>query len=138
MTDLRFFDRAGPYSLDELARLSGARLMDGADGRQHVTDVAPLETAGPDDVTFLDNRKYLDEFTRSRAGAAFVDEWAAERAPPGMALLVAANPYKAFAQAAQAFYPAALVAAQRAASAAIHPEATVPADCDIGQHVVIE
>jgi len=42
MTDLRFFDRAGPYSLDELAELSGARLGGGADGGQLMTDLAPL------------------------------------------------------------------------------------------------
>ena len=57
MTDLRFFDRAGPFSLDELAGLSEARLRSGADGQRLFRDVAPLETAGPEDVTFLDNRK---------------------------------------------------------------------------------
>jgi UDP-3-O-[3-hydroxymyristoyl] glucosamine N-acyltransferase len=138
MADPRFFDRAGPFSLDALAALSGARLRDPGDGERRFLDVAPLETAGPDDVTFLDNRKYLDEFTRSRAGAAFVDERLADRAPAGMALLLAGDPYKAFARAAQAFYPAAPGRPRRAASAVIHPEATVPADCDIGEHVVIE
>src|SRR5205807_3384979 len=64
MADPRFFTRAGPYSLGALATLSGATLRDGADGERRFIDVAPLETAGPDDVTFLDNRKYLDEFTR--------------------------------------------------------------------------
>jgi len=81
MTDHRFFDRAGPYSLDELAALSGARVWGGADGKQVFSDVAPLETAGPDEVTFLDNRKYVEAFVRSRAGAAFIDERFAERAP---------------------------------------------------------
>jgi UDP-3-O-[3-hydroxymyristoyl] glucosamine N-acyltransferase len=138
MTDHRFFDRAGPYSLGELAGLTGARLWGEADGQRVFSDVAPLETAGSDDVTFLDNRKYVDAFIRSRAGAAFIDEKFAERAPAGMALLVTAEPYKAFARVAQAFYPAPPVIARRAPSASIDPSATVPEDCEIGAHVVIE
>jgi len=138
MADSRFFDRAGPHTLAALAELSGARLLDPADRARLIGDVAPLETAGPDDVTFLDNRKYTDAFTRSRAGAAFVDERAAGKAPPGMALLIARDPYKAFARAAQAFYPEKAAAPGRAATAVIDPTATVPADCEIGAHVVIE
>ena len=60
MADPRFFDRAGPFSLDALAALSGSRLENPANGGLLVTDVAPLETAGPDELTFLDNRKYLE------------------------------------------------------------------------------
>ena len=138
MADPRFFDRAGPYSLDALAALSGARLCDPGDGERLFHDVAPLETAGPDDVTFLDNRKYTDALTRSRAGAAFIDERLIDRAPAGMALLIADDPYKAYARAAQAFYPAPPAVPRRAASAVIDPAATVPPDCEIGEHVVIE
>jgi UDP-3-O-[3-hydroxymyristoyl] glucosamine N-acyltransferase len=138
MADPRFFDRAGPYTLDALASLTGTRLHDPAAGGRLMTDVAPLETAGPDDVAFLDNRKYAGAFAASRAGASFVDERMADKAPAGMALLLAGDPYKAFARAAQAFYPAKPVLPQRAASAVIHPTAMVPQDCDIGPNVVIE
>ena len=71
MPDPRFFDRAGPFSLEALAGLSGARLHDRAYAGKLIRDVAPLESAGPEDVTFLDNRKYAEAFSRSRAGAAF-------------------------------------------------------------------
>jgi UDP-3-O-[3-hydroxymyristoyl] glucosamine N-acyltransferase len=138
MADPRFFERAGPYTLDALASLSGARLHDPATGDRLVIDVAPLETAGPDDLAFLDNRKYAEAFAASRAGAAFVDERMAGKAPPGMALLIAREPYKAFARAAQAFYPAKPVTPQRAGSAVIDATAVVPDDCDIGANVVIE
>jgi len=138
MADPRFFHRTGPFSLEALAAMSGARLRDRRDGERLVTDVAPLETAGPDDVTFLDNRKYVDAFVGSRAGAAFVEERMIEKAPAGMALLVAAQPYKAFALAAQAFYPPAPVNPRRALSAVIDPTAEIPVDCDIGEYVVIE
>jgi len=92
MADSRFFQRAGPHSLDALAALSGAQLAGGVAGDRLVEDVAPLETAGPGDVTFLDNRRYTDAFLKSRAGAAFVTELMAARAPAGMALLVSREP----------------------------------------------
>jgi UDP-3-O-[3-hydroxymyristoyl] glucosamine N-acyltransferase len=138
MADPRFFERAGPYTLDALASLTGARLHEAAAGDRLIVDVAPLETAGPDDLAFLDNRKYADAFAASRAGAAFVEERMAGKAPPGMALLIARDPYKAFARAAQAFYPVKPVTPQQAATAVIHPTAIVAEDCDIGAHVVIE
>jgi UDP-3-O-[3-hydroxymyristoyl] glucosamine N-acyltransferase len=137
MADPRFFVRAGPFALDELATSSGARLLRPKDGARLIYDVAPLETAGPEEVSFLDNRKYLDAFLGSRAGAAFVDAQAAARAPPGMAPLVSDEPYKAYARAAQLLYPAPPVRPGRAASALISASAIVPEDCEIGPNVVI-
>jgi UDP-3-O-[3-hydroxymyristoyl] glucosamine N-acyltransferase len=89
-------------------------------------------------LTFLDNRKYLGEFEQSRAGAAFVVKDLAGRAPSGMAVLVAGQPYKAYALAAQAFYPEPGLEPGVAATARIDPSAAVPVDCEIGEHVVIE
>jgi UDP-3-O-[3-hydroxymyristoyl] glucosamine N-acyltransferase len=55
-----------------------------------------------------------------------------------MALLISTEPYKAYALAAQAFYPPAATIARRAPSALIDPTALVTEDCDIGPNVVIE
>lgn len=138
MPDPRFFTRVGPFSLDALAAIGQAQLgNEDSGGRRFIHDVAPLETAGPDDVTFLDNRKYLEAFARSRAGAAFVAPEAAAHAPDGMALLISPEPYKAFARVAQAFYPEPPPNPGRAASAAIDETAFVPDDCEIGAHVVV-
>ena len=137
MTDARFFDRAGPFTLETLAAIGGAKLAAAEHASRLIRDVAPLETAGPDELTFLDNRKYLAAFAASRAGAAVVAEAAAAHAPPGMALLLSPEPYKAFARAAQAFYPEPAGTPGRHPSAIIDPSATVPDDCEIGPHVVI-
>lgn len=138
MADGRFFHRAGPFTVEALAALTGAVLADPLQGDRVIEDVAPLETAGPADVTFLANRKYTDAFLNSRAGAGFVDETTAKRAPAGLAVLVSREPYKAFACAARAFYPQQPVTPYRATSAIIAPSATVPQDCSIGANVVIE
>src|SRR5205809_862148 len=83
MADPRFFARSGPFSLEALAGLTGATLRDPKTGGLLLTDVAPLESAGPEDLTFLDNRKYLDAFARSRAGAGQIGR------KPGIAVGVA-------------------------------------------------
>jgi UDP-3-O-[3-hydroxymyristoyl] glucosamine N-acyltransferase len=137
MADPRFFDRAGPFALDALAAVSGARLRRAADGTRLVRDVAPLETAGPEEVSFLENRKYLETYLCSRAGAAFVDERTAARAPAGLVPLVCDEPYKAYARAAQLFYPVPPVRPGRAPSALISATAVVPGDCEIGPNVVV-
>jgi UDP-3-O-[3-hydroxymyristoyl] glucosamine N-acyltransferase len=138
MADPRFFQRTGPNSLDALAALTGARLANPADGSRLIEDVAPLETAGPAEVTFLDNRKYTDAFMKSQGGAAFVSEAMAGRGPVGMALLITREPYKAFARVVQVFYPEAPVVPYRAPSAIIDPTAAVPENCAIGANVIIE
>ena len=77
----------------------------GANSNATLTDVAPLDKAGASDISFLDNKKYVEAFTVSRAGACLVHPSLAARAPVGMALLLADDPYRAYAMVAQAFYP---------------------------------
>jgi UDP-3-O-[3-hydroxymyristoyl] glucosamine N-acyltransferase len=137
MTDPRFFDRAGPFALKTLAEASGACLLQPELGTRLIRDVAPLETAGPEEVSFFENRKYAAAFYRSRAGAAFVDEQAAAQAPATMVPLVSGEPYKAYARAAQLFYPVPPLLAGRAPSAVVSATALIPDDCEIGPNVVI-
>ena len=105
MADPRFFSLAGPFTLSRLAELSGAELGHGDDGGRQFVDVAPLDTAGPNDVSFVDNRKYAATFASSKAGACVIHSDLAGRAPGGMALLLAKDPYRTFACIAQAFHP---------------------------------
>ena len=76
MPDPRFFANAGPLSLGELARCVEARIEVAGGGApdpdRAVADVAPLDRAGPDDLSFLDNARYRDVFSRSRAGVCLV------------------------------------------------------------------
>ncbi|MBN9525941.1 MAG: UDP-3-O-(3-hydroxymyristoyl)glucosamine N-acyltransferase [Alphaproteobacteria bacterium] len=138
MADPRFFDRRGPLTVAELAALTGAAIGDGGDPGRRLGDVAPLDLAGPDDLSFIDNPKYLPAFAATRAGACFVAPKNADRAPAGTALLISRQPYKAYALAAQAFYPL------PDAPAGVHPTAVVAPTARIGDgvslapHVVVE
>lgn len=105
MADPRFFETAGPFALGELARIGEAELAPGADPEAQITDVATLAEATADQISFLDNRKYVSAFKASLAGACVVAPRDVDRAPPGMALVVSGAPYRSFALIAQAFYP---------------------------------
>jgi UDP-3-O-[3-hydroxymyristoyl] glucosamine N-acyltransferase len=143
MADPRFYKLAGPFTLKEMSVLTGAILSADADPKISFKDVAPLSAAGPDDVSFLDNKKYIEEFRVSRAGACIVEEGVVKNAPEGMILLISPTPYRAYALAAQAFYPEPAFAPSIATSASIDDTAHIPEDCliepgvVIGAHVII-
>lgn len=155
MADPRFFRSAGPISLGELADRGGAELMADADPQRMFADVAPLDSAGRDDVSFLDNRKYLEAFRNSAAGACVAHPDMADAAPAGMQLLLSRAPYKSYALIAQAFYPdrpfeggvaatasidetAVIGAGTRIeAGAYVGPRAEIGRNCQIGPNAVI-
>lgn len=143
MTDARFFTSKGLLALNDIVTASGAVLVEEARSGIAFSDVAPLETAGVSDVSFFDNPKYLEQFKASQAGACFVRPKYAEHAPQGMALLLTEDPYRAYAKAAQLFYPPPVraagvhTAATVAASATIAATAHIAAGAVIGENVEI-
>lgn len=106
MADPRFFTRKGPFTLQELAELTQASLPGGADASRLMRDVAALDRADAEDLSFFDNIKYLEQFEQSRAGACFARAKFAAQAPESLTVLIHDDPYRAYAMAAAAFYPA--------------------------------
>src|ERR1700761_2226873 len=137
MADPRFFTNAGPFTVAEIARRVGAEIAGLAAADLVLRDVAPLETASESDLSFLDNRRYLQQFRETKAGAIIVAPKLAGGAPSGATLLVTAQPYRAYALAAQAFYPEPPPVPGIAPTAVIDPGVTIPADCAIEAHAVI-
>ncbi len=137
MADSRFFAAEGPFDLSGLAAIAEADLATGADGSRRIVDVAPLETAGGDTISFLDNRRYIEAFARSAAGACIVRPDVAQRAPQGMTLLLTNDPYRAFARVARAFYPAPRITPGIAESAVIDAQASLGDDCRVDAGAVI-
>lgn len=138
MADPRFFRTAGPFALAELARIAGAELPPGAPADRRFADVAPLDRAGPEDVSFLDNRKYLPQLAASRAGAIVLHPDFADRVPDGAVALTTARPYGGYARIAQAFYPAAKAAGGVSDRASVDPTARIGEGCEIAPGAVVE
>ena len=107
LAKIRFFPRSSAPTLAEVAGWCGAALAADADAGRVIHDVAALDQAGPGDLTFLDNPKYLDVFRTTRAAAALVAPRFAAAAPRGCAALVAREPYRAMASVMANLYPSA-------------------------------
>jgi UDP-3-O-[3-hydroxymyristoyl] glucosamine N-acyltransferase len=135
MADSRFFTVAGPFSVGELAARSGATVE--GDESTVIRGAAPLDSAGPDDISFFDNPKFKDAFGESQAGCVVAHPNDRELAPDGMALLISDTPHKAYALAVQALYPEPLPTPGVADGAHASPEALLGEGCAIAEGAVI-
>ena len=129
MADPRFYDPPPPLTLKDLADLTQAEMR--GDAEAIFTDVAPLEAAGHDHVSFLDNRRYTDSFSRSGAGACLVVPALADKAPAGMALLLTDEPYRGYAAVARSFHPQEKPVPGVAPSASVDESAKLDAGCQV-------
>ncbi len=137
MADLRFFDRKGPFTLQQVLTLSGATLTAGVDDSLSFEDIAPLDRAKSNQISFFDNPKYLGQFETSSAGACFVKDKYAEKAPKGMVTLISGDPYRSYALLAQAYYPRLECVPNISDRATIAPSAKIAKGCMIEAGVFI-
>lgn len=138
MADSRFFRNAGPFSLNEIAEKALAEICSVADTSAMFTDVMPLSSASAEHVSFLDNKKYKNDFQQSKAGACIVAPKMVEFAPAGMTLLVTSQPYHAYGRVAQLFYPASRGTGHVSSAAHIDNSAIIAEDVDVRPGAVIE
>jgi UDP-3-O-[3-hydroxymyristoyl] glucosamine N-acyltransferase len=136
-----FFERAEPFTLADVAKAVDGVAAAGADPDRLIHDVRALGEAGADDLSFIDNRKYLDALAGTSAGVCLVAPALVDRLPSATVAIVTKAPYRGFALALQLFYPDAMTskAADFAADSAgpVHPSAQVHADAVIEPGAVI-
>lgn len=131
----RFFDRTGPHTLSHIATVVG-----GAPPERDlvVCGVAPLQTAGPAEISFLDNAKYVAALESTRAGAVIVHPNMKGRVPDTATPVFTSNPYAGWARAAALFHPMRPVRPGIHASAVISHSAIIDPSAEIGPLVVVE
>lgn len=115
--DPRFFGVAGPFAAGAVAATAGAEPV--GDAARPLSGVAPLGSAGPTHVSFLDNRRYLAALTKTTAGAVIVHPDLRDQVPAGTLALVTPEPYVGWARVAALFHP------EPATSPGVHPTALV-------------
>lgn len=138
MADSRFFENKGPFRVAELAALAGEAAEVRGDSSRAISDVAALQDATGDNISFLDNRKYVADFETSAAGACVVAPEFADRAPAGMALILTEKPYRAYARIASAFYPGTPAEPVVHAAAFVDDRAEIDEAVSIGPNAVVE
>jgi UDP-3-O-[3-hydroxymyristoyl] glucosamine N-acyltransferase len=131
----RFFVRTGPYPLAVVAEVARGTadkfdlLLEG---------VAPLQTAGPNEVSFLDNRRYVSALDKTLAGAVIVHPDMAARVPTTTVAIVTTEPYAGWARVAALFHPAPPVSPGIHPSAIVAEGALVDPSSEVGPLSVIE
>lgn len=132
----RFFERSGPYRLADIASAAGGAV---ASDHDRVFDgVAPLQSAGPEQISFLDNRRYAALLDITRAGAVIVHPDMQSRVPAGAVAIVTAEPYTGWARVAKLFHPVPAVSPGIHPSAVVYDGAVIDPSAEIGPLCVIE
>jgi len=133
--DPRFFARCGPFTLAVICETAGACPVAPAD--RVFEAVAPLQAAGPGEISFLDNRRYGGALEATRAGAVIVHPEMAARVPSGTIAIVTDTPYIGWARVAALFHPLPPVRPGIHPSSVLEADVRVDPSAEIGPFVVI-
>ena len=133
--DPRFFMRSGPYSLAAVAEIApgAAPAVD-----LLLTGVAPLQTAEPNQVSFLDNRRYAPALEKTSAGAVIVHPDMLSRVPSATVPIVTTEPYAGWARVAALFHPTPPVCPGIHLTAFIAEGARIDPSAEVGAFALIE
>ena len=113
-------------TLSELGALVGAEVV--GDPHVAITGVAPLDEAGPGELSFLHNPRYVSQARSSGAGAIIVAD---PGLLPGRNLLVHPQPYLVLARVLELFHP------EERPEAGVHPSAVVDPSAELAPGVSV-
>ncbi|MCK8787144.1 UDP-3-O-(3-hydroxymyristoyl)glucosamine N-acyltransferase [Roseomonas sp. NAR14] len=136
--DPRFHGAPHPQDLAAVVAAAGGHVAAGTDTTRRFAGAAPLHSAGPDEVSFLDNRRYLPALRGSRAGAVILHPDLAAEVPPGSVAILAAQTYLGWCRVLRLFHPPPAPVASIHPTAAIAADASLGAGCEIGPYAVVE
>jgi UDP-3-O-[3-hydroxymyristoyl] glucosamine N-acyltransferase len=135
MGNARFFSRSGPYSLAVVAQAASGL----ACSRDLLLEgVAPLQIAGPYEVSFLDNQHYASALEQTLAGAVIVHPDMQARVPAATVPIVTTEPYAGWARVAALFHPVPPVSPGIHPTALVAESAKVDPTAEIGPLSIIE
>lgn len=105
----RFFNKKFEFlTLAQVLEITGAKAVGQVDLGRKIFDIATLESANEQQISFLNSPQYFTKFLSSKAGFCFVEEKyvdrAADKVNQGMVLLTHKNPYFAHAKITANFY----------------------------------
>jgi len=100
-----------------------------------IVRLAPIESAGEEDLSFVVGQRYGSALKNTQAGAVIVPQSMLADVPGNA--LVSENPYASYAAASWLLYPSKSPIPGVHSTAAVHADATVSAKATIGAYVVI-
>lgn len=143
MSDTQFFKPATGITFAEVAAAAGIALPEQADPARTVTGAAPLESAGPSDLAYMDNARYGEALAQTRAGICLVGPRFAARCPAQTVALICRDPYRVYAGLLGRLHPDALRPGPQfggrglASGAHVHPDARLEEGVTVDPGAVI-
>jgi UDP-3-O-[3-hydroxymyristoyl] glucosamine N-acyltransferase len=138
MAKASFFPPSLAPSIGSIVEWTGARPNDEADLSLIIRGVAPIDRAGPGDLTFLDNPRYAAALSQTRASAVLLQPRHSARAPAGCVALSTSEPYRAFAQVLIRLFPSAASPGSTFAEVGISPGASVHPAARLEAGVIVD
>lgn len=135
--DKRFFSNNGPFTLDEIAKVSGSAIYNQNIENILIHDLSPLEDAEKGHISVFNNKKYINSFINSKATACFTTSKDVDIANKDMILLISDNPYKSYALTSALFYPENVNKPIKSSNVYIDNSAILGSNCVIASGVVI-
>ena len=105
MADNRFFSKAGPFTLAEIALKSECKLAEGVDGNIVIDDIRGVDEAQKGDLTWAFIPAVRDALSKTQATAVITSDKFAQYVPKEVAVLLSNDPHRSYGLAAQMFYP---------------------------------
>jgi UDP-3-O-[3-hydroxymyristoyl] glucosamine N-acyltransferase len=123
-------------TLHEVAALVEGRVVRGDGERVAISGVGGIDTAGPSDITFLEDARWLGRLASSAAGAVLVS--APVDGVRAAQIQVAGRPYLSFLTLVDVFHPRRRPAPGIHASAIVHPDAILEDAVTVGPLAVVK
>jgi UDP-3-O-[3-hydroxymyristoyl] glucosamine N-acyltransferase len=133
--DPRFYARSGPFSVHDLASAAGGSALAST---LMLTGVAPLDSAGPDEISFLHDKRYAAALASTRAGAVVVPPDMVGQVPAGAVAIAATATYEGWARIARLFYPVPPLHPGIHVLALVSADAVVDPTAEIGPFCCVE
>ena len=136
--DHKFFENPQPLSVRAVAASMDAEFIENGAIGDEIVGVAPLSDAETGHLTFIDNPKYVEELLTTKGTACICAPKYKDRVPSGVSAIVCSDPYRAFAQIAAQFYPAAMRPLSVVATGEISKHAVVASTAKLEEGVTVE
>jgi UDP-3-O-[3-hydroxymyristoyl] glucosamine N-acyltransferase len=138
MSEPQFFTRPKGMTVTEIVTLTGAVANAGADLSRTISNIAPVDEAGPSDLTFLESAKFANALASCGAGVILIAERFAAKAPSSAVVLQSKEPYRAFIAVARTLYPESHQPLPPYGDAGIAPRTSVHPTAKLGANVTVE
>ena len=102
MIDKCFYKNVGPFTLSEIALK--LNLDFSGDPNFKIKDIATLDLASSNEISFFHKKKYIDQLIKSKAGVVIIKKEEGKKINKTN-LLFSDDPYLSMAQVASTFYP---------------------------------